>query len=315
MRDQLGTVVGNPNIPRLLDVGQCNDAYSAVKVAIALAGLLKVGVNDLPLHLVLSWVEQKAIVILLTLLHLGIKNIIVGPNLPSFLTPNLVKFLVENFSLAPTYSNKLFSSKQKLTLINETYQESQQASSKAINEFQNVRPWNFYQISKKTKLTEDVWSITCKFSNPNSTNMLDVGKHVVIRAMDTDGNWQSRCYTPITAKGIKGSFEILVKKYPNGLMSTYLDQLMEGSYIQIQGPCGQINYVKGVLNYEGREMKTTKINLISGGLAITTMYQFIQDIANSQGDNTKVSLIASFSNEKQILLKKEIETLTSKKPG
>jgi hydroxylamine reductase len=88
-------------IPRLLDVGQCNDAYSAIQIAVALAGAFNCGVNDLPLSMVLSWYEQKAVVILLTLLHLGIKNIKIGPSLPAFMTPNVVNFLVENFALAP----------------------------------------------------------------------------------------------------------------------------------------------------------------------------------------------------------------------
>jgi hydroxylamine reductase len=88
-------------IPRLLDVGQCNDAYSAIQIAVALAGAFECGVNDLPLSMVLSWYEQKAVVILLTLLHLGIKNIKIGPSLPAFITPNVLNFLVENFNLAP----------------------------------------------------------------------------------------------------------------------------------------------------------------------------------------------------------------------
>lgn len=88
-------------IPRLLDVGQCNDAYSAVQIALALAGAFNCGVNDLPLSLVLSWYEQKAVVILLTLLSLGIKNIKIGPSLPAFITPPVLNFLVENFNLAP----------------------------------------------------------------------------------------------------------------------------------------------------------------------------------------------------------------------
>jgi len=88
-------------IPRLLDVGQCNDAYSAVQIALALAGAFKVGVNDLPLSLILSWYEQKAVVILLSLLYLGIKNIRLGPSLPAFVTPNVLKFLVEQFNIAP----------------------------------------------------------------------------------------------------------------------------------------------------------------------------------------------------------------------
>ena len=79
-------------IPRYLDVGQCNDAYSAIQLAIALADAFGCGVNDLPLSLVLSWFEQKAIVILLTLLSLGIKGIRVGPTVPGFLTPNLLAF-------------------------------------------------------------------------------------------------------------------------------------------------------------------------------------------------------------------------------
>lgn len=88
-------------IPRLLDVGQCNDAYSAVKIALALADAFKCGVNDLPLSLVLSWYEQKAVVILLSLLSLGIKNIRLGPSLPAFITPNILSFLVENFNIMP----------------------------------------------------------------------------------------------------------------------------------------------------------------------------------------------------------------------
>ena len=94
----LGEIGG---IPRLLDVGQCNDAYSAVQIALALAGAFKVGVNELPLSLILSWYEQKAVAILLTLLHLGIKNIKLGPSLPAFVTPNVLKVLVENFNIQP----------------------------------------------------------------------------------------------------------------------------------------------------------------------------------------------------------------------
>ena len=88
-------------IPRLLDVGQCNDAYSAIQIAVALAGAFECGVNDLPLSMILSWYEQKAVVILLTLLHLGIKNIKLGPSLPAFVSPNVLNYLVENFNIAP----------------------------------------------------------------------------------------------------------------------------------------------------------------------------------------------------------------------
>jgi hydroxylamine reductase len=88
-------------IPRLLDIGQCNDAYSAIQIAVALAGAFGCGVNDLPLSMILSWYEQKAVVILLTLLHLGIKNIKLGPSLPAFITPNVLGFLVENFNIGP----------------------------------------------------------------------------------------------------------------------------------------------------------------------------------------------------------------------
>jgi len=95
---ELGDIGG---IPRLLDVGQCNDAYSAIQVAVALAGAFECGVNDLPLSLVLSWYEQKAVAILLTLLHLGIKNIKIGPSLPAFVTPNVLNFLVENYNIGP----------------------------------------------------------------------------------------------------------------------------------------------------------------------------------------------------------------------
>jgi len=88
-------------IPRLLDCGQCNDAFSAVQIALALAAAFHCGVNELPLTLVLSWYEQKAVAILLTLLSLGIKNIKLGPSMPAFVTPPVLKVLVEKFSIAP----------------------------------------------------------------------------------------------------------------------------------------------------------------------------------------------------------------------
>jgi hydroxylamine reductase len=88
-------------IPRLLDIGQCNDSYSAIKIATALAGAFECGVNDLPLSLIVSWFEQKAAAVLLTLLALGIRNIRLGPTLPAFLTPNLIQVLVEQFGLQP----------------------------------------------------------------------------------------------------------------------------------------------------------------------------------------------------------------------
>jgi hydroxylamine reductase len=91
-------------IPRLLDCGQCNDAYSAIQIAVALAGAFKCGVNDLPLSFILSWYEQKAVVILLTLLHLGIKNIKLGPSLPAFISPAALNVLVEKFNIAPVGS-------------------------------------------------------------------------------------------------------------------------------------------------------------------------------------------------------------------
>ncbi|MBQ2752317.1 MAG: hydroxylamine reductase, partial [Oscillospiraceae bacterium] len=94
----LGTIGG---LPRLLDIGQCNDAYSAIQIAVALAGAFGCGVNDLPLSMILSWYEQKAVCILLTLLHLGIKNIRLGPTLPAFVSPNVLNFLVEKFNIAP----------------------------------------------------------------------------------------------------------------------------------------------------------------------------------------------------------------------
>jgi len=87
--------------PRLLDCGQCNDAYSAIKIASALAGAFNCGVNDLPLSLILSWYEQKAVCILLTLFSLGIKNIKLGPSLPAFVSPNVLKILVEKFNIKP----------------------------------------------------------------------------------------------------------------------------------------------------------------------------------------------------------------------
>jgi len=95
---ELGDIGG---IPRLLDIGQCNDAYSAVQIAVALAGAFECEVNDLPLSMVLSWYEQKACAILLTLLYLGIKDIRLGPSLPAFITPNILNVLVEKFNIMP----------------------------------------------------------------------------------------------------------------------------------------------------------------------------------------------------------------------
>jgi hydroxylamine reductase len=95
---ELGDIGG---IPRLLDIGQCNDAYSAIQIALALSKAFNVSVNDLPLSMVLSWYEQKAVAILLTLLHLGIRDIRLGPTLPSFLTPNVLDYLVQNYDIKP----------------------------------------------------------------------------------------------------------------------------------------------------------------------------------------------------------------------
>ena len=88
-------------IPRLLDIGQCNDAYSAIQIAVALSKAFNVEVNELPLSMILSWYEQKAVAILLTLFHLGIQNIRLGPSLPAFITPNVLDVLVKNFNIMP----------------------------------------------------------------------------------------------------------------------------------------------------------------------------------------------------------------------
>ena len=89
------------DFPRIMDMGQCNDAYSAIRVAVALAEAFKCSVNDLPLSMVLSWYEQKAVCILLTLLHLGIRNILLGPSLPAFISPNVMNYLVGHYNIAP----------------------------------------------------------------------------------------------------------------------------------------------------------------------------------------------------------------------
>ena len=94
----LGTIGG---LPRIMDMGQCNDAYSAIRVALALAEAFECSVNELPLSMVLSWYEQKAVCILLTLLHLGIQNILLGPTLPAFISPNVLNYLVEHYHIAP----------------------------------------------------------------------------------------------------------------------------------------------------------------------------------------------------------------------
>ena len=95
---EFGSIEG---IPRLLDCGQCNDAYSAIQIALALAKVFNCGVNDLPLSLVLSWFEQKAVAILLTLLYLGVKNIRIGPSLPAFISPAVLNVLVDKFNIKP----------------------------------------------------------------------------------------------------------------------------------------------------------------------------------------------------------------------
>jgi hydroxylamine reductase len=96
---EFGEVAG---LPRLLDIGQCNDAYSAIQIAGALANAFNTDVNGLPLSFVISWFEQKAVAVLLTLLHLGVKNIYLGPHLPAFATPNMLDILVKTFDLRPT---------------------------------------------------------------------------------------------------------------------------------------------------------------------------------------------------------------------
>jgi hydroxylamine reductase len=98
-REDLGDIKG---VPRVLDMGQCNDAYSAIQVAVAVAGALGCEVNDLPLHYGISWFEQKATAVLLTMLHLGLKRIHLGPTLPQFLTPEVLGVLVEKFEIRPT---------------------------------------------------------------------------------------------------------------------------------------------------------------------------------------------------------------------
>ncbi|MFH0798747.1 MAG: hydroxylamine reductase [Pseudomonadota bacterium] len=97
-KEEFGDIGG---IPRFLDCGQCNDAYSAIQIALALSKAFGVGVNDLPLSLVLSWYEQKAVCILLTLLHLGIRNMRIGPSLPAFITPAVLKVLADKFNIMP----------------------------------------------------------------------------------------------------------------------------------------------------------------------------------------------------------------------
>ena len=100
---ELGTVEG---LPRLMDMGQCNDAYSAIKVARVLADHYNCSINELPISFVLSWYEQKAVAILLTLLFLGVKGIYLGPSLPAFISPNVLAYLIDNFDIRPTSSVK-----------------------------------------------------------------------------------------------------------------------------------------------------------------------------------------------------------------
>jgi hydroxylamine reductase (hybrid-cluster protein) len=103
-RDRLGNI-GDTGIPRVLDLGQCNDTFSAIKIALTLADALKCKVSDLPLSIVLSWYEQKAIAVLLTCLHLGLKPIRVGPVLPAFVTKDVLDVLVKEFGVVPVSWN------------------------------------------------------------------------------------------------------------------------------------------------------------------------------------------------------------------
>jgi len=101
-----GTInIGGVEVPRLLDMGQCNDSFGAIQVALALADAFECGVNDLPLTLEISWFEQKAVAVLLSLLHLGVKGIRLGPALPAFVTPNVLNLLVKEFALGPIGSD------------------------------------------------------------------------------------------------------------------------------------------------------------------------------------------------------------------
>jgi hydroxylamine reductase len=95
---QLGEI---GNLPRLMDVGQCNDAYSAIQIALGLANALEMDVNQLPLSMILSWYEQKAVAVLLTLFYLGIQDIRLGPTLPAFISPNVFQLLSEQYRLKP----------------------------------------------------------------------------------------------------------------------------------------------------------------------------------------------------------------------
>ena len=95
---EFGEVAG---LPRLLDIGQCNDAYSAVRIATALADAFDTDVNGLPLSIILSWYEQKAVADLLALLSLGVKGIFLGPSLPAFISPNVLQYLVDTFNIRP----------------------------------------------------------------------------------------------------------------------------------------------------------------------------------------------------------------------
>lgn len=101
-----GTIkLGDVEIPRLLDIGQCNDTYGAIQIALALAKAFECGVNDLPLTLLVSWLEQKAVAVLLTLLYLDVRNIRLGPSLPAFITPNVLALLQEKYELKAMGNN------------------------------------------------------------------------------------------------------------------------------------------------------------------------------------------------------------------
>ena len=261
-----------------------------------------------------QWVEQKAIIIFLTLLHLGIKKINLGPNLPAFVTPNLAKFLVDNFELTGWANNPFYTKPRPIT--NAVTVKAPQPDKAPVKEFSTVQPYKPYKLVKKQDLGNNTRIFTFEFSNPNSTYELTPGKFVLIRMQDADGNYYSKAYTPVTKQGTPGQFEVLIKVYQYGRITNYLDNVKIGNYVEMQGDGGEVEYKgNGHFVHIGETLKSTKVNMISGGVGISPMVQILEEIGANKNDKTKVSLVSYSVNDSDILFQNEINDFVKNRNG
>ena len=147
------------------------------------------------------------------------------------------------------------------------------------------------------------------FRNPNSVFSLPVGKHVMLRMKNKEGNFVSRIYTPINKIGDKGTFTIIVKVYENGLVSSYLNKLSVGSFVEFQGGHGSNLYENGVLHVEEKQFRAKKFNFFAGGSALVQFFHIMQAICDNKDQRTPVSLIASFLEKEMVILEKEFDDM------